>query len=456
MKDVPKPVLKQVIVELPQAPKEAATPPEPPRAIPPPSPPFSKKILAIVLGSTLALALAVWWMVAHRTKSTQAVSNAGRRTATVEARNLVSTLRLNGTIEAVQSRAILTPMLAGAQLNSLVITKLTPAGSKVKKAALLVEFDRQSQIKAFLDKQAEYRDLMSQVAQKQAEEAAARAKDETELKQAEDELKRADLENLKNDIISRIDAEKNRETLEQARANLKQLGETFELKRRAAQAAIRVLEIQRDRARETLRHFQRNEEKMAIRSPMDGVVVLNTIWKGGKMGEVQEGDEVRPGVPFMQVVDPSRMEVRARVNQVDVLSMRVGQPAQVRLDAYPELSFTATVEQVAPMGVHSQLSEKVQYFQVRLSIQGSDPKLMPDLSAAVDVELESLPNVLVVPRDSLIVENGKTFVRVRRSLGTERRAVKIGLTNDIEAVVEAGLQKGEVVERNVEAAETGS
>src|SRR2546426_5502991 len=97
------------------------------------------------------------------------------------------------------------------------------------------------------------------IARKQDEGYAARAKDETELKKAEDALKKAELEVQKNEVISSIDAEKNLEALEQAKANLKQLQETFGLKRSAAKADLRIVEIQRDRAREAMLHAQHNE-----------------------------------------------------------------------------------------------------------------------------------------------------------------------------------------------------
>ena len=130
--------------------------------------------------------------------------------------------------------------------------------------------------------------------------------------QAEDNLAKAKLEMEKVELLSRIDAEKAQEDLDEAKATLAQLKQTFDLKRKAAQASIRILEIQRDRARETMLHAQANSALMEIHSPIDGIVVFNTIWKQGNMGEVQEGDQVRPGVPFMQVVDPAIMEVRFR------------------------------------------------------------------------------------------------------------------------------------------------
>jgi multidrug efflux pump subunit AcrA (membrane-fusion protein) len=296
-------------------------------------------------------------------------------------------LRLKGTTEAVQSRAILAPLLAGQQVHTLTIIHLTPAGTRVKQGDLLVEFDRQEQMRDFVDKQADYAKLVDQVAEEQAKENSARAKDETELKQAEDTLRKTELEMQKAEIVSRIDAEKNQENLDEAKATFDQRRETFDLKRKAAQAAIRILEIQRDRTQQTMMHAQANADLMQIRAPLDGVVVLNTIWKQGTMGEVQEGDQVRPGVPFMQVVNPSTMQVRVMANQQDFPSLQVGQTAKVRLDAYPDLVFAAKLDQLAPIGEGGDFSNKLRSFVVIVAIEGNDPKLMPDLSAAVDVDV---------------------------------------------------------------------
>jgi HlyD family secretion protein len=296
-------------------------------------------------------------------------------------------LRLKGTTEAVQSRSLLAPVLAGQQVPTLTIIRLAAGGVRVKAGDLLAEFDRQAQMRDFIDKQADYRKLLDQVAEEQAKEVAARAKDETELKQAEDNLRKAELEIQKDEIVSKIDAEKNQENLDEARATYDQLRETFDLKRKAAQAAIRILEIQRDRTQQTMTHAQSNADLMRVRSPIDGVVVLNTIWKQGTMGEVQEGDQLEPGTPFMQVVNPATMQVRVTANQQDFPRLAIGQTAKVHLDAYPELVFPAKIDQLAPIGEHGSFSEKVRVFAVVVAIQGNDPKLMPDLSAAVDINV---------------------------------------------------------------------
>ncbi len=309
----------------------------------------------------------------------------GRSATPTENPAVPRTLRLKGTTEAVHSRAILAPMLSGQQVRSLTITKLVAAGSRVKRGDLLVEFDRQDQTRDFLDKQADYEKLVGQVAQEQAKEDAARAKDETELHQAESDLKDAELEMNRLELLSRIDGEKTRQNREQAKATLQQLKETFELKRSAARASIRILEIQRDRTLRTMQNAQNNAQRMQIHAPLDGVVVLNTIWKQGTMGEVQEGDQLRAGMAFMQVVDPSLMQVLVQVNQEDVLDLRLGEKAQVRLDAYPEMVLDGTLEQIAPIAQNGSFSAKVRTFSAVFSVRGNDARLMPDLSAAVDV-----------------------------------------------------------------------
>jgi multidrug efflux pump subunit AcrA (membrane-fusion protein) len=173
-----------------------------------------------------AAVLAVILLVAARHKIPAAANRAA-----ASAGGPGQVLRLKGTTEAVQSRAIVAPLLAGQQVGTLTIIRMAPAGARVKKGDLLVEFDRQAQMRDYVDKQADYGKLVDQVAEEQAKENAARAKDETELKTAEDNLRKAELEIQRAEIVSRIDAEKNQENLDEGKATYDQLRETFDLKR---------------------------------------------------------------------------------------------------------------------------------------------------------------------------------------------------------------------------------
>jgi HlyD family secretion protein len=184
----------------------------------------------------LVLAAIAWLALRNRTASTTRLPSSNPQYPD-------RIVRLKGTTEAVEARAILAPLLSGQQVHTLTVIHLTAGGTRVKKGDVLVEFDRQDQLRDFVDKQADYQKLVDQVAQEQAKQSVAKAKDETELKTAEDTLTKAQLELRRSEIVSRIDAEKNQETFEEASATYDQLRETFDLKRRAAQAAIRILEI---------------------------------------------------------------------------------------------------------------------------------------------------------------------------------------------------------------------
>jgi HlyD family secretion protein len=364
----------------------------------------------------------------------------------------VRSLRLTGIIESVRYHNVAAPRLVGVSgpgSNTLIITKLARGGGLVSAGDLLVEFDRQNQLKAAFDKRSEYLDLEEQIRKKRGEQEQVRAKDDAELAVAANAVDTARLEVRKNEVLAKIPAEKNTLRLEEAQARLKQLQETLELKRRAQEAEVRILEIQRDRAQTAMQHAEQNAGRMVVKSPLPGLVVLRQNWRGSQMVEIQEGEEARPGMPIMLVVDPSAMLVRVKVNQADLHLLRAGQPARISLDAYPGLEFQGRVDQVAPVGTTSRLTDRVRNFVAMVSIQGNHPKLMPDLSAAVDVELERLENVVVVPRDAVTGEKGNFSVRVMDGDRARARTVTLGPMSDHEVVVASGLEAGTTVQRHV-------
>jgi HlyD family secretion protein len=398
-------------------------------------------------GGGLLLAGVLLAGLAARTRPTGGTTAGALPTASVERRDFVRTLRIHGVIEAVTFHSVAAPRLSGQGGAPMIITRLIPAGTRVQPGDLLAELDRQAQTKNYLDRQAEYRERIEQIRKKKAEQAAASARDERERKEAEHAVEKAALDVKRNEILSKIDAEKNDQSLQEARARLEQVRKTIKLRQSVVAAEVRILEIQRDRALAAMRHAQLNSERMVIRSPLAGVVVLNTIFKSSGPGEVQEGDEVRPGVPFLQVVDPQSMQVRARVNQVDALYLKAGQKATVRLDAYPDLAFPGRVHQVAAIALGGSFSDKVRTFPVVFTTFGYDPRTMPDLSAAVDVELERVAGALVAPRDAVTEESGRHFLRVKNGSGFDRTPVTLGLVGEHEVVVQSGVREGSVVLR---------
>lgn len=382
-----------------------------------------------------------------RTSASDARSDEKTSTVTVKRGSFRRTARLTGGVRAVDSYTVLAPRLAGQMTGTgnMVITRIVRNGTRVRTGDVLVEFDRQNQERNILDRQAEYDGLVQQIRKKQADQAASIIADETEIKGAEVDVKSARVELRKNELIPKYQAEINKANLAEAEAHLKQLKETFALKRQAEAADIRILEIQRDRAEKALEHAKGNVEKMVIRSPMDGLIVLNPTYKGTRMVDPQEGDEVRPGGNIMLVVDPSAMQVYARVNQVDLQQVRIGQPAEIRLDAYPDLVFPGKVESISALATSGSSSKRIRHFMATVSIQGSNPRLLPDLTASVDIPVESRDEVLMLPRSAIVQENGSAAVELQVNGKHERRSVKLGPVNEIDAVIESGLEEGMVV-----------
>ena len=383
--------------------------------------------------------------VTPRAAAASADAAANTTAVTVRPRDFVRRVRLTGLTEATQSYVVTTPLLAGETRGSLVITKLAPAGTAVKTGDLLVQFDSQEQDKTALDKKAEFEDLVQQIRQKRAEQDAARVKDESELVQARNAVKTFELEILKNEMLSRVLAEKNDQDLAEARSKLTTLSDSFELKRAAAHAELRILEIRRDRAMAAMEHALRNSRGMVVRSPLDGLVVPKLTWRGNGPADIQEGDEMRPGAPVLQVVNQASMQVRARVNQADVPLVRAGMPVTVRLDAYPDLAMPGTIEQVAPIGIPGSFSPRVRAFSALVTIDGSNARVLPDLTAAIDVELERTRGALVIPWSAVSRDGDTASVRVREGDGVATRTVTLGPADEVEVVVTSGLAAGQVV-----------
>jgi multidrug resistance efflux pump len=366
---------------------------------------------------------------------------------TVRRGTFTRTVRVAGITEAVRTASAIAPRLAGQNNSNLVITKLVTGGALVREGDVLVEFDPQDQIRAAFDRRTEFQDLEQQIRRVEAEQATAYASDETAMKQAENDVARAQLEVRKNRVLPPIEADKNTLALEEAEARLTEVRQARALRRRTAAADMKILEIRRARMEQTLQHAENNAAYMVIRAPFDGLAVVQPIFKGSAMTELQEGDEVRPGMPIVSVVDPKSMQVRARVSQVDRSLVAVGQPVRVTLDAYPGVSFDGKVVQLAPLAITSSVTSAVRGFVALVSIAGSNAVLMPDLSAAVDVAVQRRENVFALPRESVGFDKTGAWVRVRQGGAFVRRAVTVGEVGEVQVVVTSGVAEGDVLTR---------
>lgn len=294
-------------------------------------------------------------------------------------------VRLTGLVEAERAVAIVVPRLLGQGGTEMVVTRVVAGGATVQGGQPIVEIDPQEQLRQAFNRRVEVNDLDGQIERMRANQSISRATDDTAITSAQNDVARAKLEASKNELIPKVDAEKNTLALEEAEAKLKQLRETYDLKRKAAEADVRILEIRRDRARLALEQAERNAELMTIHAPFDGLAVLKTMFRGSTQSDLQEGDIVRPGMALLDVIDPRSMRVRARVNQADITRVSAGDRAKIRLDAYPGLEFDGVVETIAPLATPGGRNPKVRSFLAIVKIHGTHANLLPDLTASVDL-----------------------------------------------------------------------
>jgi multidrug resistance efflux pump len=290
-------------------------------------------------------------------------------------------IRASGTIQAVRYLVVQSPRINGRSAR-LVLVHLVPNGALVKEGDLLAEFDPTDQMEAGRTAESQFEDLGHQAEQKLAENESNAAQRRLQLREAESELAEAEIQLRKGPLLSEIDRLKNETKAAAAKAKVGSLNISSGHRNKAEAAALRVLELQRDRQKVALDRAENNLAKLRLQAPLAGMVALEPIWRNGSMGPAQEGDQLSPGRPLLRIFDPSEMEILAQVAETDRAGLEPGQVAAVELDAYPGLRFTARLESASPVAA-SALGSPIKTFLARFRLQETDPRLLPDLSGVV-------------------------------------------------------------------------
>lgn len=309
---------------------------------------------------------------------TQRLTEAPRKSASRPSHREV---RATGTIRAVREYTVQVPRITG-QSSRLTLTRLAPSGAVVKEGDVLAEFDRTEQLDKARETQAKYDDFVHQVDQKKAENRANSETRALEMQQALADLAKAEIQLRKGPVLAEIDRLKSEVEMEDAQAHVASLKKSHRAHEIADAAALRILELKREREKVNLDRALQNAEKLVVTARLAGMVALENTWRSGTMGPAQEGDQMYPGQPLLRIFDPSEMEVHTQVGEPDGAVLVPGARALVRLDAYPDLVFEARLFSASPVAT-SALGSPIKRFAARFRLQKSDPHLLPDLSAAV-------------------------------------------------------------------------
>ena len=295
----------------------------------------------------------------------------------------MSAVRATGTVQAVHSVTVQVPRIEG-QGGNVTLSKLVGNGVTVREGDLLAEFDPTAEQKLLLDAESKYDDLTHQVEQKVAEHKSNAEKRISDLQQAQSDLQKAQIETRKGPILGKIDQEKNAAKLEDAQIHVASLDKSNGLHDVAEIAEIRVLELQRDRQKIAVERQTSNMKRLSVHAPLHGMVALQNVYRNQSMGHAQEGDQLWPGSPLLQLFDPGEMEVDVDVNEPDGAVLVPGAKAVVHLDAFPDLTFTAHFVSASPVA-SSGMDSSIRTFAARFILDQRDPHLLPDLSAALDI-----------------------------------------------------------------------
>lgn len=176
----------------------------------------------------------------------------------------------------------------------------------------------------------------------------------------------------------------------------------------AAQARYNAALAQVSSAEANLEQAREDLSRTVITAPMPGTITALVV----EEGEMVLGTQMMMGTQLMAVSDLSRMEVEADVDETDVVSVTVGQEAEVEVDALPDTILTGRVTEIAnsgtTLGAGTQM--EVTNFAVKVELIDSDPRLRPGMSATVDIITETREEVLFIPIQALTARRYEDLV----------------------------------------------
>ncbi len=195
--------------------------------------------------------------------------------------------------------------------------------------------------------------------------------------------------------------------------------------------AMDDLEFKLETARQGLAQAQYDLAQTRIVAPFTGKVTSRMV---------QRGETVTPGKECYQLADFDPLLARVYFPETELPRVRVGQSATLASSAQPGRSFPARVTLVNPV-----VDRTNGTFKVTLEVKDPSGTLRPGSFARVRLMSDTYANTVVVPRKSLVIEDGDAFVFVAQGDSVNRVAIKVGAVSGDTAQVLAGLVPGQKV-----------
>ena len=395
-------------------------------------------VAALAIGATLAVAV-----------PSLPASREEIPTTTVVHGTLKLTVYATGDLRAGRSATLVSPP-AGGMLR--IVTLLT-TGTPVKKDQIVVEFDPADQEFVLEQAKSDLAEAEQQIVKAKSDSAVQAAQDQVDLLTARYDVRRAELDIAANEFVGAIDAQKNVLSLEEAKRRLEQLEQDVKARSATNQAALAVQEEARHKARLAIQRANTQIDSLVLKAPMDGVVsvkenrdVTNMFFTGMILPEYRQGDSAFSGRSIADVIEAGRMELRAKINEIDRDNLQTGEAAKVQIDMLPGETFIARVGTLAGLASRGNFweSNSTRQFDVAFQFDKVDPRFRAGSSARLEIAGRELNDVLHVPRQAVFDKNGKSFVFLKVGDGFQQREIKV--TNRTESrTVMTGLKDGDVI-----------
>lgn len=248
---------------------------------------------------------------------------------------------------------------------------------------------------------------------------------------------------LKQAQLQRENAEVDRQRKEQALATRGISAAEYDVARRQVELA----DVGIENARVQLQGAQDQLAYTRITAPIDGVVIVRSV----EPGEVVTAGVTATvnGVPQMTIAQIDRLLLEIDLNQVDVAKVKLGQTADILLDAYPGVTVPGVVTQIAAAG-HTDTTRNIDVFTVKVEVDPSTASvaIKPGMTAEVHIRIGTYAGVVRLPAESVFEEDGTSYVYVVTDADGKktktRTAIQIGHRTDREVEVTGGVTEGQL------------
>ena len=425
---------------LPAPPESSPEAPRPARGM---QPERSGKVWPVVVFLAVFSVAAAWLFVAKERATPAAVHLV--RTVHAARGSIENTLRLTGSIAAERYAMVSAPILQAPETGrGLVLIYLADSGSFVREGQVVARIDNQAIVDHLDDVEDQVTQLGLDLAKRKAQNTANMEYLLQQVRAAKAGFDKAMLDLPLVAVRPAVTAEQLRLSADEARAVYEELKSEVPLVLERQRADLKGYEIAYERQ---VRHRNRHKIDMIrceIKAPMSGQVVLQTLNRHGEMNQIKVGDQIAPAQPFMKIIDPGDMLLDATMSQTESELLRIGQPAKIRFDAFPDIVLRGKVRAVGALAVSGRrVNYYVRRVPIRLQIEENDPRIIPDLTASADVVITEAESGVIVPREAIVEHEGKSLVFVKQAEAFERREVEVGGLNSTHAAVVAGLSGGE-------------